>query len=122
MWSMWEIWTNVINVDNVDNMNNVDNVYNLDNLNNVDNLDNVDNEDNVDNMDNVIYNDLKLLNTLLTVEESKMILTWRLRMARFGKNYGENLKPCPLCKFDSDSQEKCYKECIEINKYGDTTM
>ena len=75
-------------------------------------------------MDNLIYNDLKLQNYLkcdeLTVEESKIILTWRLRMARFGKNYGEILKPCPLCKFHIDSQEKCYQECMEIKKYVDT--
>ena len=51
-------------------------------------------------MNNLIHHDLKLQNYLkcdkLTVEESKIIPTWRLRMARFGKNYGENLKPCPL--------------------------
>ena len=75
-------------------------------------------------MYNVIYNDLKLQNYLkcdeLTVEESKIILTWRLRMARFGKNYGESLKLCPLCILQNDSQEKGYKECLEINKYLDT--
>ena len=41
-------------------------------------------------------------------------------MARFGKNYGESLKLCPLCILQNDSQEKGYKECLEINKYLDT--
>ena len=41
-------------------------------------------------------------------------------MARFGKNYGDSLKPCPLFKLHSDSQEKCYMECFEIKKYLDT--
>jgi hypothetical protein len=71
-------------------------------------------------MDNLYYLELKLQSFLhleeISVEESKMILMWRLRMANFGTNYGEQFKLCPLCKQHEDSQEKCFKQCQEVKK------
>ena len=71
-------------------------------------------------MDNLHYTELKLQSFLelkeLSVEESKTILLWRLRMAKFGANYGEKYKLCPLCKKHEDNQEKCFNQCEEVRK------
>lgn len=71
-------------------------------------------------MDNLSYYELKMQDYLkldqFTVEENKLILLWRLRMARFGSNYGDPFKQCPLCKKHSDTQENCIIKCEEIQK------
>ena len=51
----------------------------------------------------------------LTVEESKMLMFWRLRMAKFGANYGEPKKLCPLCKKHFDSQESFFNTCEQLS-------
>ena len=69
-------------------------------------------------MDNLHYFELKMQSCLqledLSVDDSQVILKWRLRMAKFGTNYGEKFKLCPLCKQHEDSQEACFKQCQEI--------
>ena len=35
-------------------------------------------------------------------------------MAKFGANYGEKYKLCPLCKEHLDSQDKSFEECQVI--------
>ena len=69
-------------------------------------------------MDNLHYFELKMQSFLrledLSVDDSQVILKWRLRMAKFGTNYGEKFKLCPLCKQHEDSQEACFKQCQEI--------
>ena len=69
-------------------------------------------------LDNLFYHELKIQAFLelknLTVEDSKIVLQWRLRMAKFGANYGEKYKLCPLCKVHLDSQEKSFEECQVI--------
>ena len=52
----------------------------------------------------------------LTVEESKLVITWRLRMAKFGLNYGEQDKLCPLCSKHLDSQEASFTKCEKIRE------
>ena len=42
-------------------------------------------------------------------------------MAKFGTNYGESFKLCPLCKQHEDSQEMCFKQCQEIRTTEVTT-
>ena len=70
-------------------------------------------------MKNLHYDDLKLQKYLklkeLTVEESKHLLLWRLRMTNFGKNYGDGDKLCPACHNHEDSQEKIF-ECDVMKK------
>ena len=60
-------------------------------------------------LDNLEYSELKLQGFLestdLSVEESKMVVKWRLRMAKFGANFGDEKKLCPLCKGHKDAQE-----------------
>ena len=70
-------------------------------------------------MKNLHYDDLNLQKYLklkeLNVEESKHLMLWRLRMTKFGKNYGDGDKLCPACNEHEDSQEKIF-ECIEMKK------
>ena len=53
-------------------------------------------------MANLNYSELKIQGYMqskeITVENSKILLSWRLRMARFGANYGNRNELCPLCK------------------------
>ena len=69
-------------------------------------------------MANLYYSELKIQGYLqseeITVENSKILLSWRLRMARFGANYGNRNELCPLCKLHLDSQENCFNICKEI--------
>ena len=71
-------------------------------------------------MANLHYSELKLQGYLeleeISVENSKILLSWRLRMARFGANYGKRNEPCPLCKLHTESQENCFNLCKEIKK------
>ena len=66
-------------------------------------------------MKNLYYPELNLQSYLklneLNVDECKTILLWRLRMAKFGANYGDKSKLCPLCSEHEDSQEMFYKQC-----------
>ena len=77
-------------------------------------------------MENLEYSELKLQSYLelkeLTVEDSKMLLLWRLRMAKFGANYGETTKQCPLCKKHKDCQETSFNRCEEIRKKVEITF
>ena len=71
-------------------------------------------------MKNLVYSELRLQSYLtledLTVDESKLLLKWRLRMARFGANYGKSDELFPLCKGHIDSQENSFKICQEVKK------
>ena len=71
-------------------------------------------------LDNLNYYELKLQTYLrlseLSVEESKALLLWRLRMAQFARNFGEKGKLCPLCLEHEDTQENSFK-CKEIRKH-----
>ena len=70
-------------------------------------------------MKNLHYDDLNLQKYLklkeLNVEESKHLMLWRLRMTKFGKNYGDGDKLCPACNEHEDSQEKIF-ECDVMKK------
>ena len=70
-------------------------------------------------MDNLHYFELKMQSFLrledLSVDDSQVILKWRLRMAKFGSNYGEQFKLCPLCKQHEDSKEIRTMEVITCN-------
>ena len=69
-------------------------------------------------MKNLFYSELELKQYLklknVNVEESKILLSWRLRMAKFGANYGQSQKLCPLCSEHEDCQEKCFNQCRVI--------
>ena len=66
-------------------------------------------------LDNLEYSELKLQGFLeskdLNVEESKIVVKWRLRMAKFGANFGDEKKLCPLCKAHKDTQEDSFSNC-----------
>ena len=70
-------------------------------------------------LQNVHYDVIQLQKYLklkeLTVDESKMLLLWRLRMTKFAANYGDKDKMCPLCSEHKDNQEDAFK-CKEIRK------
>ena len=70
-------------------------------------------------LQNVHYDVIQLQKYLklkeLTVDESKMLLLWRLRMTKFAANYGDKDKMCPLCSEHKDNQEEAFK-CEEITK------
>ena len=71
-------------------------------------------------LDNLYYPDLELQDYLkhgeISVEENRVLLHWRLRMAKFGDNYGEPKKLCPLCRKHLDSQETFFNSCEELKK------
>ena len=74
-------------------------------------------------LNNLDYSELKLQKFLkledMNADESKIVLKWRLKMAKFGANFGDDSKLCPLC---IDNQEESFKNCVEnINecKYED---
>ena len=70
-------------------------------------------------MENLFYYEMKLQDYLklseLSVDESKLIILWRLRMAQFARNYGQKNKLCPLCTEHEDTQENSFK-CKEVMK------
>ena len=80
-------------------------------------------------MENLFYYEMKLQEYLklseLSVDESKLIILWRLRMAKFARNYGQKNKLCPLCSEHEDTQEKSFQckkviKAVEMNvKYND---
>ena len=80
-------------------------------------------------MENLFYYEMKLQEYLklaeLSVDESKLIILWRLRMAKFARNYGQKNKLCPLCSDHEDTQEKSFQckkviKAVEMNvKYND---
>ena len=47
----------------------------------------------------------------MNVEDSKILLRWRLRMTKCSANYGDSKKKCPLCETHPDSQEDFFKNC-----------
>ena len=71
-------------------------------------------------LNNLCYTELELRKYLtlnkVNVEESKIILSWRLRMANFAANYGQSQKLCPLCSDHEDCQEKCFNQCKVIRE------
>ena len=75
-------------------------------------------------MENLFYYEMKLQEYLklseLSVDESKVIILWRLRMAKFARNYGQKNQLCPLCSEHEDTQEnsfqcKVVKKVVEIS-------
>ena len=66
-------------------------------------------------LDNLEYQEPKIQSYLelnnMNVEDSKILLRWRLRMTKFGANYGDSKKKCPLCETHLDSQEEFFKSC-----------
>ena len=76
-------------------------------------------------MKNLYYPELNLQSYLklneLNVDECKTILLWRLRMAKFGANYGDKSKLCPLCSEHEDSQEMFYKQCKVVKEAVEIT-
>ena len=72
-------------------------------------------------MEHVSYNELKTQNYLLnnehSIEEQKLIFTFRTRMAQFGENYkaGRDEIVCPLCRSHKDSQSMMF-ECPIVKK------
>ena len=71
-------------------------------------------------LDNVDYANLKIQEYLesseLSVEDCKFVMQWRLHMAKFGANYGDSNKKCPICGSHTDSQEEIFKNCEKIKK------
>ena len=71
-------------------------------------------------LDNIEYANLKLQEYLesseLSVEDCKVVMLWRLHMAKFRANYGDSKKKCPICGSHTDSQEEIFKNCEEIKK------
>jgi hypothetical protein len=60
-------------------------------------------------MEKLFYYEMKLQEYLklseLSVDESKLIILWRLGMAKFARNYGQKNKLCPICLDHEDTQE-----------------
>ena len=71
-------------------------------------------------LDNLEYQEIKLQSYLelnnMNVEDSKILLRWRLRMTKFGANYGDSKKKCPLCETHPDSQEEFFKNCNVVQQ------
>ena len=77
----------------------------------------------------IVFTELKLQEYLklseLSVDESKLIILWRLRMAKFARNYEQKNKLCALCSEHEDTQKKSFQckkviKAVEMNvKYND---
>ena len=71
-------------------------------------------------LDNLTYSDLKIQEYLkssnIPPEDCKLVMQWRFHMARFGANYGQPTKKCPLCEEHDDSQEDSFNTCPVIKQ------
>ena len=71
-------------------------------------------------LDNLYYSEMKLQEYLelkdFKTEDAKVLLLWRLRMAKFGANFGDSSKQCPLCGAHNDSQEEFFNNCAIVQQ------
>ena len=72
---------------------------------------------------NINYDELSLQKYLkrqdITVNQAKVFLKYRTRMANYASNYGEKDVKCKLCRNHQDSQEEIY--ICEYNKQNNIT-
>lgn len=77
-------------------------------------------------LDNLEYKEIRLQNYLelkdIDVEDSKILIGWRLRMTKLIANYGDSERKCPLCQAHYDSQEDFFKNCNAVKQQISNTF